>query len=642
MQSDAHRRDRRRPPAPLALLIMLLPLACAVFGGGGDTNPNAWDERRGPVVPHDSFPTDCSLCHQGTDWNSLRPDFTFDHLAKTGVALNGAHAQAQCLRCHNDRGPVARFAGRGCAGCHEDVHQGRLGPDCRSCHDENTWRPQELRAEHASTRFPLVGAHAAVGCYRCHIGAEAGNFQRVDTRCESCHQADLARATNPDHIVQGWTSDCQRCHGPTVWSRASFAHEQFPLIGRHQSARCQQCHVNNVFRGTPQQCAACHQAEYDRTTDPNHGAAGFSTQCEQCHDARGWEGARVDHSFYPLEAAHATAACSACHVNGVYHGTPRNCVACHQDDYNGATSPNHATAGFPNTCQTCHNTRSWNDAYFDHGHFPLTGRHQGVACANCHQNNVYEGTPRDCVGCHQADYNRTTNPNHAAANYPTTCEQCHTTNGWEGAITNHNIFPLTGRHATTQCAQCHVNNVFLGTPRTCVGCHQTDYNRTTNPNHAAASFPTNCDVCHNTTQWQGATFDHSTYPLTGAHNAVACGQCHVNNVYRGTPRDCYGCHRTDYQNVRDPDHARYGFPTDCTRCHNTTTWSGATFSHQFPLTGNHNTSCSTCHTVSGSPTYTCFGCHTHSQTRMDDKHSGVRNYVYESTACVRCHPNGRH
>ena len=32
------------------------------------------------------------------------------------VALRGAHAQAGCLLCHNDRGPVQQFAARGCGG----------------------------------------------------------------------------------------------------------------------------------------------------------------------------------------------------------------------------------------------------------------------------------------------------------------------------------------------------------------------------------------------------------------------------------------------------------------------------------------------------------------------------------------------
>ena len=53
--------------------------------------------------------------------------------------------------------------------------------------------------------------------------------------------------------------------------------------------------------------------------------------------------------------------------------------------------------------------------------------------------------------------------------------------------------------------------------------HQ-DYNGTTNPNHVQSGFPTTCVVCHNTTSWTNANFDHNktAFPLTGAHATVPC------------------------------------------------------------------------------------------------------------------------
>jgi hypothetical protein len=111
----------------LLLFVSLLGLfACTVGGriGSGSVSQQDWDKRRGPVVPHDDFPKDCALCHLGGSWSRIREDFAFDHEKETGVALRGAHARAECLRCHNDRGPVGIFAERGCQGCHEDVHRG--------------------------------------------------------------------------------------------------------------------------------------------------------------------------------------------------------------------------------------------------------------------------------------------------------------------------------------------------------------------------------------------------------------------------------------------------------------------------------------------------------------------------------------
>ena len=284
-----------RAAAPIAALVLLV-LACV-----GRLRPDApiqgWYAELGPVVPHDTFPADCSLCHVTGDWRTLRADFVFDHGTETGHPLTGAHAGAQCLRCHNDRGPVSRFAVKGCAGCHGDPHEGRLGRNCRGCHDEETWQPREQIARHASTRFPLVGAHAATACFRCHEGALVGNFQRADVRCESCHRGDLARAQSPDHAASGWTTDCQRCHVPTAWLDARFAHTAFPLTGMHAGAACESCHAGGRFRGTPGNCVDCHLAVYDAARNPDHRASGFPTTCETCHGTAGWEGAAFDHRF---------------------------------------------------------------------------------------------------------------------------------------------------------------------------------------------------------------------------------------------------------------------------------------------------------------------------------------------------------
>ena len=107
---------RIRPRWPAVLLLALLPcmvLACAIQRGPGDGSLHRWWAGLGPVLPHDTFPADCSLCHVGDKWNTLKPDFSFDHEQETGVALDGAHQQARCLRCHNDRGPVAVFRAKG-------------------------------------------------------------------------------------------------------------------------------------------------------------------------------------------------------------------------------------------------------------------------------------------------------------------------------------------------------------------------------------------------------------------------------------------------------------------------------------------------------------------------------------------------
>lgn len=358
-----------------------------------------WDDR-GPVVPHETFPANCSLCHTPVAWDVLRENFSFDHLAETGVALEGAHATAECLRCHNDRGPVQVFASRGCAGCHEDTHLGQLGNECTTCHTQHDWLPQGQVAEHARTRFPLVGAHAGTACFACHPGAQVGNFTRLPVDCASCHQTDLAQATEPDHMAQGWVTDCQRCHVPTAWQGAGFQHDFFPLTAGHALADCTACHVNDVFAGTPTDCFACHQSDYDGTDDPPHAAAGFSTMCQECHTTAGWDGASINHSFFPLVGGHAISDCTQCHAGGVFVGTPTDCVACHQTDYDNARDPNHAALGFPTGCQKCHSVNTWDGAFFAHA-FPIDrGDHGNFDCTQCH---TVPGNASvfSCIDCHE-------------------------------------------------------------------------------------------------------------------------------------------------------------------------------------------------------------------------------------------------
>ncbi len=471
----------------LAALACLLGLyACTLGGhvGSGSVLQQDWDKRRGPVVPHDSFPRDCSMCHAGKSWSSIRPDFVFDHEKETGTPLRGAHARAECLRCHNDRGPVERFAAQGCVGCHDDTHRGKQGTNCTTCHNENNWNVNDAIALHSKTRFALFGVHASVECWRCHAGAQVGNFDRAPIECASCHQEQLALATNPDHVAQGWTHDCQRCHQPISWAQSDFNHSWFPLVGHHAppQRQCFDCHVAGSFVATPKSCEGCHgtgasiNPVYDSTTNPAHAAAAIQQTCADCHTSFGWRGAQFNHSSWPLVGNHTVGprTCADCHQANVFLGTPNTCVGCHLAEFNATTSPNHAAAGYPTSCSNCHDTVDFHAAIFNHNIWPLTGVHRQQNCTACHTTTDYSSAPVVCIGCHQADYDQTTAPDHVVAGLPTTCEQCHGTAGFVPSTFNHTTaFPLTNGHAMPPrtCTDCHTGGNFLTTPNTCMGCH---------------------------------------------------------------------------------------------------------------------------------------------------------------------------
>jgi hypothetical protein len=118
------------------------------------------------------------------------------------------------------------------------------------------------------------------------------------------------------------------------------------------------------------------------------------------------------------------------------------------------------------------------------------------ACTDCHVNNNWTTLPTDCYGCHSTNYNNTTNPNHMAAGFPTTCATCHTTITWTGATFNHTWFPTNHGNANGVCATCHTNpsdySVFQ-----CTNCHAKS---STDSNHQGVNGyvynSVNCYQCH--------------------------------------------------------------------------------------------------------------------------------------------------
>jgi hypothetical protein len=105
---------------------------------------------------------------------------------------------------------------------------------------------------------------------------------------------------------------------------------------------------------------ACHQRDYDQTTDPAHRAAGFPDDCAACHRTSSWDGATFDHdgSFFRINSGHHREAWSTC-------------ADCHTDPANYAVF----------TCVTCH-TR----ARMDSEHRERSGyQFSSPACLGCHR-----------------------------------------------------------------------------------------------------------------------------------------------------------------------------------------------------------------------------------------------------------------
>lgn len=361
-----------------------------------------------------------------------------------------------------------------------------------------------------------------------------------------------------------------------------------------------------------------------------------------------WTAADHEQTNFPLLGMHRTVPCADCHLDGVLAGTPTSCEACHwdrrQDDRYRTLLGMH--------CGDCHTPFGWKKLKansWDHGRqagFPLSGIHRTMDCDNCHPGAMFNRQAvLDCYACHREQYQQAAN--HGAANYSIDCRQCHfSQTTWKNALTAHTTFPLLGRHMAAACLDCHKNDVYAGTPQVCVSCHLADYDKTQNPNHRLAGYSSDCVSCHGSSaqSWNNAAVNHDQYwPLLGAHKTLLCDQCHATGY--NLPRDCFGCHKKDYDSTTQPNHTLAGYATACQNCHlsSHTSWNQAVFNHKFPITsGNHaGLACTECHRTGNYLVFSCIDCHAHVKSEMDDQHDDVGGYVYNSQACYACHPGGR-
>lgn len=314
-------------------------------------------------------------------------------------------------------------------------------------------------------------------------------------------------------------------------------------------------------------------------------------------------------------------------------------------------------ADFRIDCADCHNSGSWQVNFasikFDHATtgFELEGQHAQVECRACHEDLEFRQVGTACVDCH-TDVHQMSVGND--------CARCHNSDSWLvfeiPELHEQNGFPLQGAHNTLACVDCHNNDnnlVWERIGQECVDCHREDYLQTSDPNHTASGFSTNCTECHEpfSIEWGGDNF-HYFFPLVLGHGNLDCNQCHSGDTYQGLSPNCVSCHLSDYQNARDPEHQNAGFPTDCSMCHSLNPgWAPASFDNHdeefFPIySGTHRgawNSCTDCHTSSNNfSSFSCIDCHEHNdQSRMAKKHDDVGGYRFESNACYNCHPDGR-
>lgn len=145
----------------------------------------------------------------------------------------------------------------------------------------------------------------------------------------------------------------------------------------------------------------------------------------------------------------------------------------------------------------------------------------------------------------------------------------------------------------------------------------------------------------------GERFNHMAtgFPLTGLHATAECGSCHVSGIFKGTAKNCSGCHTKGQRVVATAMSSKHLVTTDpCETCHtNTVTFYGARYNHGKAVPGQ----CATCHNgfnatgravshTSGSKlTKSCDSCH-----RTFAWLPASWNHFGNTAKCVTCHVTG--
>jgi hypothetical protein len=495
-------------------------------------------------------------------------------LSTVHAALEGVD---NCTSCH----ALGRnIDNEKCLACHTEIadritrrtgfHGGLSSHKCVECHKEHHGRAFSIVRfdttgfDHNRVGFTLVGKHARAACVACHRPAnlrderirgnaarvKAGTFLGLGRECLACHK---------DQHGGQFNKACTTCHGQEAWKPlAVFSHDgtRFPLTGKHQTVECGKCHrapsPGSIVAYTGMKfasCTACH-------ADPHAGK--FKKPCESCHTTAGWRAgaaAHFDHSTtrFLLRGKHAEISCDRCH-RGKENGAARfvirqfgKCADCHTDPHRGKFVP----AGVTKACEQCHVETGWKDGQakvFDHGQtrFALRDAHKSAACTKCHGSETQPGLRAS----------------------------------------------LTQRPGAYACEDCHVD------------AHRGQF---------TASGKTKCERCHTERAFMPPAFgitehQRSGFPLSGAHGAVPCVECHkkapvggtvVRQFRWGRPQVCKDCHTDPHRGAFDK-FVQQG----CADCHTSQAWSEASFAHDrtaFKLTGKHaGVACYRCHGPGGS------------------------------------------
>lgn len=461
--------------------------------------------------------------------------------------------------------------------------------------------------------------------------------------------------------------------GGSAWAQgtnatmSTFNHAAtgFILDGAHTRERCESCHIQGAFRGTPRDCATCHRPG-GRAPGKPASHVQTAVNCDSCHQTTSWSPANFRHRS---DQGLVQGACQTCHNGGTAPGKPlthpvttASCDSCHKTAAWLPAGYSHALVQ-PGSCATCHNgTRATGKP---NTHIPTSGSCDAchapgvsfapvsVGVAVVHANMTGPSAAGNCSTCHGGGFvsqNAQAKPaTHIQTNAQ--CDTCHrSTTTWATGTFNH-----AGVTAGS-CASCHDGVTALGKPgshvptvQSCDTCH-TNFTafKPALMNHAATAGQ--CASCHNGSY----NFANArAKPVSHIPTSSPCDTCHLSGFINWSPATmnhaglagkCITCHSGGFisQNAQTKPATHVATTAQCDTCHrSTTSWATATFNHAAAtpaVTGR----CSSCHNGSsalGKPVT-----HVPTGAQCDNCHSNftafkpaVMNHNGLAGQCATCH-----
>lgn len=360
----------------------------------------------------------CQNCHNE---DKFKPADKFSH-NNTNFVLVGSHTQVGCNDCHKEEVKGEKkfriFSGlkfTNCGDCHNDIHKGNFGNDCKSCHNNISFKKVNIPStfDHSKTNFPLHGKHKITLCIKCHDKNLSNKPKFVN--CYNCHD-DYHRG----EFDSSKKSDCKNCHNensftPSLYTVQRHNITNFKLTHAHSAIPCGSCHVIESkwkFNIHGEKCISCHENIHKDYVDKKYFDENY---CESCHSTQRWDDVKFDHSNteFELVGKHTTTSCRSCHFvykneslkSQKFSSLNSNCTECHFDTHLGQFIKEKEEL-----CLQCHTNDNWNPDLFNHNNtrFILDGTHRNLACLKCHQKIVngeqqyinYKIEDVSCKSCH--------------------------------------------------------------------------------------------------------------------------------------------------------------------------------------------------------------------------------------------------